>query len=322
MKHFEEEYRKYVHENTPDLWNRIEAGLSEKTEEHDRTAAHKVPDNWQIIENRLQEKTDEISDAKTQKRKPQYYMRGILTAAAGFFVIATAAVTLNMRQKSAEEAKNASTVYQAEEAAYDSEPQQPAEAPKDVYAETGETQDFISYEHTDNISAEETAAYSEEDMIESEEMPVYAEEDADVAEPEVAMSLIAPVPVKELGIALSIPPTMTAQSLSTEEEKQGYICEYAGTFADRSTPATLTIRYIETEAETLDEYKKIIKEDDTAADIKSASYSGIDFLEYTRAEKYCMLYYADNGTPVELSITPAIPESVKILQSVTKTAGE
>lgn len=337
MKHFEEEYRKYVHENTPDLWNRIEAGLAEKTEEHDRTAAHKVPDNWQIIENRLQEKTVETSDAKTQKRKPQYYLRGILTAAAGFFVIATAAVTLSMRQKSAEEAKNTEAVYQAEEAAaeyemvgeaateYDSAVEteaeydlqyDTAEAPKDVYAETDETQNFLASGREDNIPTEE-ADYAAEEMIESEEMAAYVEEDADAAEPEVSMTLIAPVPVKELGIALAIPPTMTAQTLTTEEEEQGYICEYAGTFADGTTPANLTIRYIETEAETLDEYKKIIEEDDTTTDIKSASYSGIDFLEYTRPDKYCMLYYAENGTPVELSITSAASDSQIILQSIT-----
>jgi len=72
----------------------------------------------------------------------------------------------------------------------------------------------------------------------------------------------------------------------------------------------------------LDEYRRILEEDDTAADIKTASYSGIDFLEYTRPDKYCMLYYAENGTPVELSITSAASDLQKILQSIKIITGD
>ena len=319
MKHFEEEYRKYVHENTPDLWNRIEAGLTEKTTGQEQTASHKVPDNWQVIESRLEEKAADPSVAHTQKRKPRYYLRGILTAAAGFVVIATAAITLNMRQKSAEEAKNASAISSAEETAYEREAEQSAEtansAPVQSIKAPESAAPAAEYDMAEEAAAEYDMAEETDTGYGLQFAPAQTPKEIQ-AEPEAVMSTIAPVPVKELGIALSIPPTMTARPLTTEEEEQGYICEYAGTAADGITPAKLTIRYIETEAETLDEYAAILAEEGITADREYASYIRTDVLEYTRETQktHCILYFAENGTPVELSITP---ESTDLLRSIS-----
>ena len=124
MKHFEEEYRKYIHENTPDLWDRIEAGLTEKTDRKEQTPARRVPDNWQVIESRLEDRPAGRDDIRYNKPNKRRYLQGILTAAAGFFIIATAAITLNMRQKSADVAQNLTSTYPKEEAAYESQAQE------------------------------------------------------------------------------------------------------------------------------------------------------------------------------------------------------
>lgn len=326
MKHFEEEYRKYVHENTPDLWGRIEAGLTEKTEKREQTTARRVPDNWQVIESRLEDRPARRDDIQYKKPNTRRYLQGILTATAGLFIIGTAALTLNMRQKSVEVEQNTMTAYPKEEAAYESSAQQPPAAAINADATpesvgTTEENDGVDYimsidSEANGLSAEESADDIEEDMIESEAGEYYEEESAD-EETIAAAPVITIVPIEELGIALALPWTPTSRPLTTEEEEQGYICEYTGTAIDGITPI-LTARYIHTEAETLDEYKTILEEDNAAADLKSATYNGIDFLEYTREDQktYCMLYFAENGTPVELSVTPATPEFIDNLHTV------
>ena len=391
MKHFEEEYRKYIHENTPDLWDRIEAGLTEKSDQKEQTPARRVPDNWQVIESRLEDRParrDDIQYKKTNKRR---FLQGILTAAAGLFIVGTAALTLNMRQKSVELTQNMTTAYPKEEAAYESSTQQPPAAAANTPAaymnavpEADETTEHIDssngveaqygtmeeiaaeYDSTNEAeaeyssayeidaedgeaareyslaeeapeekdrvdymiafdsgenadSAEETADGNEENMFESETGEYYEEESADEEATNVLPTLTYAT-IEELGISLTLPLGLTERPLTTEEQDQGYICEYTGTATNGITP-TLTARYVNTEAETLDEYAAILAEEGITAAREYATGIRTNVLEYTRKDqnRRCILYFAENGTPVELSITP---ESTELLRSISRYSAD
>lgn len=406
MKHFEEEYRKYMNENTPDLWDRIEAGLTEKTDREEQTPARRVPDNWQVIESRLEDRPAGRDDIRYNKPNKRRYLQGILTAAAGFFIIATAAITLNMRQKSADVAQNLTSTYPKEEAAYESqarespaaamnadavpealgttegidssngveaqyEPmeeiaaeydsmdeaeaeyssayegeaeysaayeinaednaaaetaseygltEEASETAKDIEEESDRIDSIMAFDSDANgASGEETAADRGENMIESETGEYYEEESAG-EEMMDALPTLTFATIEELGISLTLPLGLTERPLTTEEQDQGYICEYTGTATGGITP-TLTARYINTEAETLDEYAEILAEEGITATREYATGIRTNVLEYTRKDqnRRCILYFAENGTPVELSITP---ESTELLRSISRYSAD
>ena len=354
MKHFEDEYRKYVHENTPDLWDRIEAGLSEKTDENRQTAAQKTPDTWQVIENKLKNKPagDQASDHYV--RKTPHYLRNILTTAAGICIIIVGAAALNLRQKSvsAPAVNYSETTESAPE--YDMTGDE-AEASKDTYTDNYEAQDFaaeetasrpaesvIEYDEAAALPAEnaseydeaaalpvenameseEAASFPEEDVFESEEPAALVGEDMIGSEKMTAASTVDIVPIEELNIKLALPHTLTARSLTAEEEDRGYICAFEGTSADGSTPDSLTVRYISTEAETLGEYQKILEKDINVSDLKPVQYGGREYLEYKYKDSLCLLYYPENGTPAELSVTPVTPGTEDLLHTIIASPGD
>lgn len=396
MKHFEEEYRKYMNENTPDLWDRIEAGLTEKSDQKEQTPARRVPDNWQVIESRLEDRPAGRDDIRYNKPNKRRYLQGILTAAAGLFIVGTAALTLNMREKSTEVAQNITSTYPKEEAAYESQAQEPpaaavnadavpealettegidssngveaqyepmeeiaaeydsmdeaeaeysaayeidaednaaaetaseyglteeaSETAKDIEEESDRIDSIMAFDSEANgASAEETAADRGENMIESETGEYYEEESAG-EEMMDALPTLTFATIEELGISLTLPLGLTERPLTTEEQDQGYICEYTGTATNGITP-TLTARYVNTEAETLDEYAEILAEEGITVAREYATGIRTNVLEYTRKDqnRRCILYFAENGTPVELSITP---ESTELLRSISRYSAD
>ncbi len=162
MKHFEDEYNKYLNENTPDLWDQIEAGI---------TAGESAPDNWKVIEAAVDSREDKNDNSKTDKettrRSKYWFMRGLVPAAAGFCILAAGMMTLTLRENSFKketvsrsEGKEAVFENRAEEEAKSLAAEAPSygadeSAGELLFEEEAEAVSFDAFEEAASADAEE-----------------------------------------------------------------------------------------------------------------------------------------------------------------------
>ena len=165
MKHFEEEYRGYVKDSTPDLWDRIEKALPERQEgetepEREKEASHRV-----------------ISHKMVWR---------MASAAAGICVILTAAAVMNLQKKSAESSKADSI-----EMAYEEDIAPETISIEEEAASASSEPEMVSINDADDFLGEAVAASAEPDMLSINEADDFFEEAASApVDPEMVINSI------------------------------------------------------------------------------------------------------------------------------------
>lgn len=139
-KNFEEAYQAEVQLNIPDLWNRIESSLPQKTIMPECAAAESVPTYVPVN----QEVKGSRPANKTQKKNPYAWIKWASLAAAALLVVmilpAVAVVGLGLLRfsssdsASAESAEDGAYIYQ--DAVMENEAAMDMEMPEDAVAET------------------------------------------------------------------------------------------------------------------------------------------------------------------------------------------
>ncbi len=164
MRDFEEEYKNYIKEDTPDFWNRIEEKLPEKMVEKEADMAKDVP---------------------SKKVRPFRRFLPVIAAAACIFIVLPIATSI-IRGGSYSDSASSTEYYEATESAVDMEESAAAitEADADIYDEAAEYDEAEAsvdrYENdantisgSSNSSAVNGLQIDVSEMASSDESPVY-----------------------------------------------------------------------------------------------------------------------------------------------------